>query len=265
MSPQDKAPAFQWYVRDFMADEAVALMSYEQQGIYRALLDRQWLEGSIPGNVDQIAAILKLPAKRFRKLWPAIAGKFTAAADGRLRNGRLERERQKQDAYRETQRQKGLRSGAVRTKSQPDTNHGSTTVDSRLEPEGNSSSASAVCSLQFSPAGGERTAPARVLRSGFGSGAGAGSNPRDHLRHSWCGDRICVHESLHADFLRRIGGDPADGYKQLTAFYERVHKNLPSGGFGDDIFEFWRAAYSAEFPSAAPKVNARAAAMQEPF
>jgi uncharacterized protein YdaU (DUF1376 family) len=146
----DKAPAYQWYPRDYMSDEAVALMSYEQRGIYRDLLDRQWLEGSIPADLSQLAAILRIPVSRFEKLWPQVSAKFKPAGEGRLVNTRMEREREKQDAYRELQRQKGISSGRARAKRQPDANHGSTTVPVRLEPEGNSSSA--LCSLQSATA-----------------------------------------------------------------------------------------------------------------
>ena len=49
--PSQKNPAYLWYPKDALTDEAFVLMSYEQQGVYRALLDYQWL--ITVTNVDQ--------------------------------------------------------------------------------------------------------------------------------------------------------------------------------------------------------------------
>lgn len=59
---------------EFYGSEAVLLMSYEQQGVYLRLLSIAAANGSIPADVDRIAQLLRLPAKRFAaKVWPAIA------------------------------------------------------------------------------------------------------------------------------------------------------------------------------------------------
>lgn len=49
---KQKAPAYQWFPKDYDIDEAVKLMTYEEEGIYRRLLDHQWLHGGIPGDID---------------------------------------------------------------------------------------------------------------------------------------------------------------------------------------------------------------------
>lgn len=60
---------------EFYGSEAVLLMSYEQQGVYLRLLSIAAANGSIPADVDLIAQLLRLPAKRFAaKVWPAIVG-----------------------------------------------------------------------------------------------------------------------------------------------------------------------------------------------
>lgn len=87
----NKAPAYQWYPKDYDTDEAVKLMTYEQEGIYRRLLDHQSLHGSIPADPKDIARLVpKISLKRFLTLWPALAGKFPAV-EGRLVNRKLER------------------------------------------------------------------------------------------------------------------------------------------------------------------------------
>jgi uncharacterized protein YdaU (DUF1376 family) len=94
-----KRPAYQWNVVDAEGDEVFQLMDYEQRGIYRTLLDRQWLEGSIPADPARVFGLLKLRSyARFKKLWPLIASKFQEDGD-RLRNARLERYREEVDDY----------------------------------------------------------------------------------------------------------------------------------------------------------------------
>ena len=90
------------------------LMTYEQRGVYRELLDQQWLEGSIPSEPAQIAAMLHIPAARFTKVWPLIAGKFRPREDGRLINDRLESYRRELDAFLQNQAEKGALGAAKR-------------------------------------------------------------------------------------------------------------------------------------------------------
>lgn len=95
-------------------------------------------------------------------------------------------------------------------------------------------------------AGGERrTRPA---------GVSAGTNPRDHLRHAWCGAtwRVCVPETLHGDLMRKLGGE--DVAARITAFYAEVEANLdPAEPVPSDVFKFWKAHFDARFATAAPK------------
>lgn len=116
----DKAPAYQWYPKDFDTDEAVKLMTYEQEGIYRRLLDHQALEGSIPADTREIAMLVpKTPLKRFLALWPRIAGKFAPTSDGRLANGKLERVRAATQAYHDEQAANGKKGAAARWGKKP--------------------------------------------------------------------------------------------------------------------------------------------------
>ena len=110
----NKAPAYQWFSKDWQSDEAVKVMSYEQRGIYRELLDHQWLEGSIPAAVPELAASLKIPLRRFEKIWPAIAKKFKPKGRGRLANRRLERQRAEQIAYYKKQADNGRKGAAAK-------------------------------------------------------------------------------------------------------------------------------------------------------
>jgi hypothetical protein len=67
---------------EFYGSEAVLLMSYEQQGVYLRLLSIAAANGSIPAEVERIAQLLRLPAKRFAaKVWPAIVACWQQQGD----------------------------------------------------------------------------------------------------------------------------------------------------------------------------------------
>lgn len=109
-----KSPSYAWYPRDFAADEPVVLMTLEEEGAYRRLLDHQWLHESIPSDLRQIAAICKgVPLSRMRQLWSALQVCFVPSekdAD-RLVNPRMERQRKRAEEYRRNQSQNGKRGG----------------------------------------------------------------------------------------------------------------------------------------------------------
>lgn len=112
MSPTAKAPAYQFYPSDYAEDEAVKLMTYEQEGVYRRLLDHQWLHGGLPSDVNQIALLCpKVSKPKFLKLWIAIAPKF-ALVNGRLVNARMERQRAETEAFKQRQAEAGKRGAA---------------------------------------------------------------------------------------------------------------------------------------------------------
>lgn len=116
---EEKAPAYQHYPKDWQSDEAVKLMTWEQRGIYRELLDHQWLEGSIPGDVALLAAMLRVPLARFKKaIWPLIASKFTPVDnDGsRLIQLRLERQRDNQEEFIQGKKIAGSKGGKERAR-----------------------------------------------------------------------------------------------------------------------------------------------------
>jgi uncharacterized protein YdaU (DUF1376 family) len=110
-----KRPAYQWNVNDARGDEVFLLMSYEQRGIYRELLDQQWVEGSIPADLNQLAVLLHLPPSRFAKVWPLVSTKFRSIEGGRLVNNRLEEYRRELDAWCEKQAQNGRKGGRPKT------------------------------------------------------------------------------------------------------------------------------------------------------
>ena len=122
-----RAPAFLFYVDDFLA--GTLDMSQEDVGAYIRLLCYQWNRGSIPVE----------PEKQQRLAGGSVSvdvlAKFRLQPDGRLVNERLERERQRNDRFREFQAEKGRKSAEAR-KNQPKPNHGSTAVQPDTQPNG---------------------------------------------------------------------------------------------------------------------------------
>jgi uncharacterized protein YdaU (DUF1376 family) len=98
----DRAPAFQFYPKDFLTDEKVVRMSNTEVGIYTRLLCYCWLEGSLPLETDALAHMARMQGKQFTKLWEnsPLRTCFHVGDDGRLHHKRLDEERDKQDHYR---------------------------------------------------------------------------------------------------------------------------------------------------------------------
>lgn len=145
-STSGRAPAFQFYPKDFLTDSNVVVMSLAERGAYITLICQCWLDGTLPSDVPRLARLCGSPLTAFRKIWPALSPCFREARRGsdRLIHPRLERERHKQAEFREEQSRKGRASAAARsnrkaTGVQPKSNHGSTAVDVRLQPKPNSS------------------------------------------------------------------------------------------------------------------------------
>jgi uncharacterized protein YdaU (DUF1376 family) len=124
-----KAPAFQFYASDFLT--GTTLMSNAEVGLYIRLLCLQAENGSIPDDVERI---VRAYGEEARHLWGGVRPKFNpGSTEGTLVNERLSVVLQARDEFRKRQSEKGKASAASRssgsTTKQPQTNHGSTTVE----------------------------------------------------------------------------------------------------------------------------------------
>lgn len=106
----EKAPAFQFYPKDFLTDGHVVAMTMAERGAYITLLCLCWMEGSLPSDLGALARRCHVSKAAFTRLWPALEPCFTAA-DGRIVQPRIERERQKQEAYRILKAESGRQGG----------------------------------------------------------------------------------------------------------------------------------------------------------
>lgn len=94
MAPE-KSPAFQFYPKDYLSDPRVRVLTFEQRGLYWEAVSICWLEGSIPADVPELAAILGASRRRLEHLWPRIAKCFEQHGE-RLTHKRLDKERKAQ-------------------------------------------------------------------------------------------------------------------------------------------------------------------------
>ena len=94
----DKAPAFQFYPKDWLTDPDVVCMSMAQKGAYITLICYCWREDKLPNNEDYIRKLL-CNVPKWKTLWNGIKHKFEVQGDYLL-HPRLEKEKIKQEEYR---------------------------------------------------------------------------------------------------------------------------------------------------------------------
>lgn len=100
-----KSPAFQFYVGDFLV--GVMGMPNDDVGVYIKLLCLQWANDSLPADAKELATL----AGARKPVSIAVLAKLPVADDGRRRNVRLERERAKQESYRDGKAAAGAAGG----------------------------------------------------------------------------------------------------------------------------------------------------------
>lgn len=103
-----KAPAFQFYAADFLL--GTMGMDDAEIGIYIKMLAVQWDRGSLPNCAKTIKKLIssrKLPSD-------LVLTKFSICDDGLLRNLRLEKERNKQESFRNNRVVAGSAGGKMR-------------------------------------------------------------------------------------------------------------------------------------------------------
>ncbi len=93
-----KAPAFQFYPKDWLTDPDVVCMSMAQKGAYITLICYCWREDKLPNNPDYIRKLLGNVPK-WKTLWNGIKHKFEVQGNY-LVHPRLEKERIKQEEHR---------------------------------------------------------------------------------------------------------------------------------------------------------------------
>ena len=84
--------SYPWYINDWLGSATRALMTPEQRGIYRDLLDVCWRDGSLPVDESSLQRIAAVSDKEWRRSWPGVRVKFEER-DGRLWNPKVDAKR----------------------------------------------------------------------------------------------------------------------------------------------------------------------------
>lgn len=100
-------------MNDFLGSAKVGMMSTEEIGAYWLLLFLEWQEVGFVYNEHQLARWCRLTPARFRKAWATISPCFVES-DGRLVSPRLEKERAKQQEWRDKSSKGGQTSARAR-------------------------------------------------------------------------------------------------------------------------------------------------------
>jgi uncharacterized protein YdaU (DUF1376 family) len=99
MSSHGANAYYPFFVLAYRASRKVQRMTYVARGLYRELLDEQFLEGSLPDDIGALADICGCPVKVMEKAWVELAPCFHKV-DERLVNLKLEEIRTERDRLR---------------------------------------------------------------------------------------------------------------------------------------------------------------------
>jgi uncharacterized protein YdaU (DUF1376 family) len=158
-----KSPAFQFYPSDFLADENQIVMDLDEVGAYIRLIAVCWNEGSLPKDVRRLAKLCGATHEQMERIWPALEPCFEECSQdaARLVHPRLERERLKQETYREKMSEAGRKGAKVRksgrskggqkpAKSQDVSSQATSQASTGLKPKVSSSTRELSSSFMFS-------------------------------------------------------------------------------------------------------------------
>ena len=124
-----------WYVKDWLASEDRARMTYEARGVYRDLLDYSWLHRGIPSDHGVVANWLGINRHKFALLWSMMAVCWYLEGD-RFLNAKQERVRADLEAYRERKREAGRLGGRpkIESRTKADVNQTESTEQTKQKP-----------------------------------------------------------------------------------------------------------------------------------
>jgi len=127
MPTDPRLPMLPWYPESFATETRG--WSLLERGLYRELLDAQWLLGSLPTDQQTLIKIARVTSREFKRAWPRVQTKFTVDAPGCMTND-VQKSVRIQCVYRHARyvtsgRRGGLASAQVRDKSRIDSSEAS--------------------------------------------------------------------------------------------------------------------------------------------
>jgi hypothetical protein len=112
----EKAPAFQAYAADELADAAT--MTREEFGIWNVLRAEAWRGCGLPTDPARLAVLMGVPRADVDRVWAVVGAQFVER-DGRYVLPFLEAQREKHQALRERNAQNGQHGGRPRKPAPP--------------------------------------------------------------------------------------------------------------------------------------------------
>lgn len=95
---------YPWHINDYRSSRNANGLPWEARAILRELIDEIWLEGSVPDDITEVAAIARVPIEVVARHWALIREKMLTPLPGLdgvlLTNRRLEVERTEADRRR---------------------------------------------------------------------------------------------------------------------------------------------------------------------
>lgn len=189
MANENRSPAYQRYPADILANRHMSAMTNEEWGAYDRLCLHIWREGSLPFDEEELAKILKITTKKFRRLWLAME-KIFHLEDDEITSPELDEQRRRQAEWRRKSAEGGRKSAASRRKG--GVKGGSTTVQPNSNTSSSSSSSSSFSSS--SPHTRDATSQRDVAANGRGVGVSSQSKFTDEERHQYA---LFHHGEIH--------------------------------------------------------------------
>lgn len=228
-------PSFPFYPADWLL--GTLTFSLAEDGAYLRLVMHQWNAGSVPGDdLAAVARILRVTEREARPIWATISAKFVRGEDGLWRNTRVEKQRAEKVRYHEAQAEKGRRSAERRANH--GTNHGSTTVDPRLQPEGQPEPNLSLALVSVPTEQKERAPrpnPYAHAQMQAPNGRVFWEGPIFSIPDGW------ARRVLKASNGKAVGSDVVKFAQQLTAKLERGGGEAPTAGFLGWLDTEWAA------------------------
>jgi uncharacterized protein YdaU (DUF1376 family) len=241
--------AFQFYPKEFLSSDKVARMSLTEVGVYITLLSYAWLSKGLPPEPVELAKLVRMPTKRFTRMWAGVLSECFVHQRGKLVNPRQERQRKELEDYIAACARGGERSAASRAlsrgTSQPQRSDARSDARSDLQVTPNTASASSSSTASSTPKG-TQSVPLIARR-------------RPDAAFEF--ERVYVPQRKHADLLAAHGNE-----SELVKFYERIAGEWSSTGpyaaaNPGDMFRFWQARYDEWKP---PPTAAKPIASRKP-
>ena len=92
--PKDKLPYYKFWVADFELDPNVRVMTLEEVGLYIRILNRIWMDGSVPDDPSLIARLIGADPEEVKRGYPRVRECLVESDTSGLTHPRLELERQ---------------------------------------------------------------------------------------------------------------------------------------------------------------------------